>query len=786
MNTLLTTAFFSAFLLTSCMNPGINPSESPRTTSINSQNVQLQQLPSQSLSQKIKRLEGDYDPISVNAYLSLPSSINVQINQLPYWSSTNDLSAATSQMYTSPCAYTASSKEHIWEINIATDQTVVFEVNGVLSNGHKMDTAAFLLRGSDGFVMQCNDDINYANGNSDSRFTVELTAGTYYLVVEGYNGDHGIYTFNAQIIFPYVDDMLNNYTSLQNVKTQLQGYQADGIRLVKEILSGYYPGQSTDFEIEKHMAKVFDEAELTEEPGRVYLANVAHMLWLEHNRHFENNLDWSIENLTANQIDTYLVGSTIELGDPLHHYHFKFYGIAKEIVTRMQPYHPDISSNHTSAIARMVEYTGDNFMHYYSDGNVTWGSTSYMGSMGLDGVTDRDLSESFQRRLGGCGVPSYVSALLSRAINIPAVVSNPLCCNSTNQYDLHRYSYYPTIDKWVHGDAIVGTNTGAGLIGEILFWDPQYILNTPSSSSLFSSAMQANTSSRNELENQHNIHFYYGLKRSLTQTHSIFCANCTLLSSNFDEPYFSTRFQYYNLGTSNLTAGWLSFPVQKYRHLETIAAHWSFDGLWFEQNQVRESTLRKQHGSFTPGYVTLELNAMSGKSLGFSGNNGVSVSDGEPLRRNDEELSISLWVYPVSSGTLFERLDPTSPNEVYYALKLLPNGNIQFAYEREPDHAVFQLESTQTLTPNNWHHVVVTYSAQGELKIYIDDQLNNSSPANGAIPMAINSGYPTYTYSAYPAEIRMGSGGFVGKMDEVYLFFNEISANEVSNLYQIP
>ena len=74
-----------------------------------------------------------------------------------------------------------------------------------------------------------------------------------------------------------------------------------------------------------------------------------------------------------------------------------------------------------------------------------------------------------------------------------------------------------------------------------------------------------------------------------------------------------------------------------------------------------------------------------------------------------------------------------------------------------------------------WHHIAGTWDSSGDIKIYLDSNLKDTTASSG-------------TFTGTPAFCSIGSSGvstsfFKGNIDEVILFNDELDSTEVSNLY---
>lgn len=635
-----------------------------------------------------------------------------------------------------------------------------------------------------------------------------------------------------------VTDVLG-FASMNTIKHTLEnGYpkrgflfpyhnRISGIDIVEEILEGYNPEEAL-INTEARLSSIFDQYNL-DERDRIFLANVAHLIWVELHRTPSEEIvisplsptmphpipgpppplgqltlkrvdpAWSLKDLTVEQVDNYLIGSVNkEAWKHIKHYSFRFYPKARDVLHRMQPYHPHVAHNHLSAISRLVEYTGDNFIHTYSDSDqVPWDENRYLsGSFKPYSVINEDkLSEGFQRRLGGCWITSMVMAMLARSINIPAALESP-------SYARHGYVRFPTIDRWAHGDGVID---GLGIIADKLLWrksdmtgddDNDFRKATgskPESSPVYPFRGDASLA-KIDLKTQRGIEItkdgrgFKKLKRSNLQVRSVYCGSdqvpCGRILGSDARDYFNSRFSYLGV-VVQLREYSFRIVDTKVQLLETVAAWWPLNGERLPWH-VREASLRGIHGRVNgTGAVKGVRNCVRDACLKFTGVGDVSIDDHPALRRHDEELSLALWVKASSrnTGVLIGRYI-TGRNRAVYAINLRSDGRIEFEYPSTI------LVSGSALRPGKWEHIVVTFDSSkkgGSTNIYLNGTRDASVLEDKSLPMAEYRQNPhteAWEYHGFPAQIQMGSKGFIGELDEVLLYHGALNKSEVEALHR--
>lgn len=151
--------------------------------------------------------------------------------------------------------------------------------------------------------------------------------------------------------------------------------------------------------------------------------------------------------------------------------------------------------------------------------------------------------------------------------------------------------------------------------------------------------------------------------------------------------------------------------------------------------------------------------------------------------QGSNEVSVAAWVKWESGGTGTSHIYNESYNNtgVRFSLNITADGQLKMSYRNNDAGGVIYVESgLDDLVPEDeWHHVAGTWNADNdEQKLYIDGSLV-ATEANGANNFPGNDA----------AKIRLGKAGttannFKGLMDEVAVFTKELTADQVSDMYQ--
>jgi len=549
---------------------------------------------------------------------------------------------------------------------------------------------------------------------------------------------------------------------------------------------------------------------------------------------------WSLRDLTTELVDDYILGpiykyrlkSYAATHKPSYYYNFMFYPIAIEIMTRMKGAYPDIFNNPQVAIARFVEYVGDRFLHQYEDPitkevrlpKKTWpkSPTDY----------DKNSEEYFHDRVGGCQEPSLVMAALARSINIPSRAGYPIICDELSpadtrsgeqsRRDAHCWVEYPAIKslnkpaQWVHGDSVV-LPTGIGILGEVMFqdyhkdiYDPQAKFLDKSIKVLFQRAKKLCAKAKKDHIGKWRCGFpdeqCLGLASDSARTligYRAYPGRIGGYYSSLDpkyKNYLKARFGFFNpkIVAQTMPSGFRVDTIvlcpTKYKLLKDVAAYWPLDGTWLRKNRIREASLNGLHGRFTSPFTCITTPGIRDNGLMFWGYDYVTVDDHSALMRNDEELSISLWVkwLPLTSEiTLIERVLTKRPGYIAWGLYITKDGYIEFRYQTASRYKINSgqnpLRSSKKLAFNRWEHVAVTYDAFDQVAIYINGNKDNSKKLQHIpkLPRTIYIKEKTGDREIIvAAEIHIaGKGTNLICLDEIILYYPALTADEVRKLY---
>ncbi len=176
-------------------------------------------------------------------------------------------------------------------------------------------------------------------------------------------------------------------------------------------------------------------------------------------------------------------------------------------------------------------------------------------------------------------------------------------------------------------------------------------------------------------------------------------------------------------------------------------------------------------------------------SADFGGpNEYVSIADADSLSfgngSSDSPFSITAWIKPDASTGGFRIVSKSDASNAEYLFSTDGSGNLRvWICDSTFSNAIGQ-KSTGGLTADTWQHVAMTYSGSGAssgIKLYIN---------NSAVSLT-NSSAGSYTaMENHSMAVDIGrfvsSGGTSyadGYMDDVAIIGKELSAGEVSSIY---
>ncbi|MFC1756462.1 LamG domain-containing protein, partial [Patescibacteria group bacterium] len=210
---------------------------------------------------------------------------------------------------------------------------------------------------------------------------------------------------------------------------------------------------------------------------------------------------------------------------------------------------------------------------------------------------------------------------------------------------------------------------------------------------------------------------------------------------------------------------------QETKLTDGLVGYWTFDGNHMDWNQ---STAEARDQAGNNNGDVIGASPTTGKinqALSFNGSSdNVKLGDIDV----DGAMTISAWIKtdPTYSGTnqIFAK------NYTTYQLYISATTN-KFNMQTNSGTGC-NSSSIGTITPGEWHHITVTWSTNTGSTYYIDgnfDKVVGGSCANEITDSDLVTRIGSHTWGT--------SNYFMGQIDEVRLYNQELSANEVVELY---
>ena len=167
------------------------------------------------------------------------------------------------------------------------------------------------------------------------------------------------------------------------------------------------------------------------------------------------------------------------------------------------------------------------------------------------------------------------------------------------------------------------------------------------------------------------------------------------------------------------------------------------------------------------------------------------VNCGTPSNLNfskTDKFSFSVWYKRNANNVthvLFSKHNPTGNRRGYY-ISVLDDNTVTVVLRTDTSFTSQRLlyKSTNTITDTNWHHIVFTYDggvATSSGQIYIDGVAETmDSSGGGSITLIQSSATTPFLISGLTTTPSAPANG---KLDEVAVFNVELSASDVSTIY---
>lgn len=167
--------------------------------------------------------------------------------------------------------------------------------------------------------------------------------------------------------------------------------------------------------------------------------------------------------------------------------------------------------------------------------------------------------------------------------------------------------------------------------------------------------------------------------------------------------------------------------------------------------------------------------------LEFTGKNKL-VADRVRSLDFRKAFTYSGWLYNIDNGMRGHLLAPRKDLKVYrpgLTLRVTHDKQIEMVIRDKSGKHYFQVLSEETLPPDAWHHLMVSYDGSGKargVQFYLDGEKWPTKVLKDALRGPIHD-YHT---------LEMGRGMLAGRLDEVMLFYGALDQEDARKLFDHP
>jgi len=150
---------------------------------------------------------------------------------------------------------------------------------------------------------------------------------------------------------------------------------------------------------------------------------------------------------------------------------------------------------------------------------------------------------------------------------------------------------------------------------------------------------------------------------------------------------------------------------------------------------------------------------------------------------NTDAFSISCWFKRTRNGVsefLISKQDSTSNSRGYTLLIPFDDNKVTVVIRNNTaSSGRLIVDCATAITNTNWHHIVMTYdgsSSVGGINLYLDGN-NDTGVTSGTLSATISNS------ASFEIGAKNGGNEFSGNLDEVSVFNSELSASDVTTIY---
>ncbi|HDI52337.1 MAG TPA: LamG domain-containing protein, partial [Bacteroidetes bacterium] len=166
-----------------------------------------------------------------------------------------------------------------------------------------------------------------------------------------------------------------------------------------------------------------------------------------------------------------------------------------------------------------------------------------------------------------------------------------------------------------------------------------------------------------------------------------------------------------------------------------------------------------------------------GLALEFDGENDYVETSFNTLDDISDDFSVSLWFNKKNTGMLLSTMDDIGQERGEFHFSWDSWGYTGFGfYYLTADNVATAVVTSDIITDDTWYHVVATVDADGDMKLYLNGELKDttSTPTTALLDNPLHIGWNGYS-----------GDYFHGLIDEVRIYNRALSAEEIAEHYRV-
>ena len=215
--------------------------------------------------------------------------------------------------------------------------------------------------------------------------------------------------------------------------------------------------------------------------------------------------------------------------------------------------------------------------------------------------------------------------------------------------------------------------------------------------------------------------------------------------------------------TSNVTYTLFNQSIPSF---SSLSAYYTFDRIGGNSDAYDYSG-NGNNGTLTS--VVLNESGRFGRGYEFNGDDSLIDTGSDFI--GDGADSVCAWIYPIGGDLVVSQ-------------RIIANGKIFFLFQKGADKMDFSstngvteaFSSDGSITLNTWQHVCGTRNSTGNANLYVNGVLSGDANQDSGTP---ESG----TTNLFIGSNSAGTRGFNGTIDDLLIFSKELTATEISEIY---